>query len=182
MELEPGTPTDVASLLAPFLRASSLHISGAAATASLRKDLVADHRLRSQDVDAAFAVSRLTPGTNLLALYTLLGHKVGGWPLAVSAVAVGVGLPALIVVMLVFLYTHATSDVVSRMMTGARAAGVAVLLGSAVQLLKPHFGERPVAAATLALVAGALAATQLLNLFVVLVLAAVAGALVLKPR
>jgi hypothetical protein len=31
-------------------------------------------------------VSRITPGADLLGLYALLGHRLGGWPLAVKAV------------------------------------------------------------------------------------------------
>ena len=66
--------------IGPFVRASALHIGAAAATASLRDELIQDERATAHDVDAAYAVSRVTPGTNLLALYALLGHRLGGWP------------------------------------------------------------------------------------------------------
>src|SRR5215510_11722194 len=65
-----------------FVRASSLHFSAAAAAAALREELVQDRHVEPYDVDAAYAVSRLTPGTNFLALFALLGHRIGGWPLA----------------------------------------------------------------------------------------------------
>ena len=57
--------------LTSFLRASSLHVGAAAAAASLRHDLIDDGSVAPADFDAAFAVARLTPGTNLLALYAL---------------------------------------------------------------------------------------------------------------
>jgi chromate transport protein ChrA len=79
--------------LAPFLRASSLHIGAAAAAASLRHDLVKEGKVESRDIDAAYAISRVTPGTNLLALYALLGHRLGGWsPVALVAWRVPVSL------------------------------------------------------------------------------------------
>lgn len=79
-------PAQSRSALGAFVRASSLHIGAAAATVSLREELVRDHGLTPEDVDAAYAVSRVTPGTNLLALYALLGHRLGGWTLSLFAV------------------------------------------------------------------------------------------------
>src|SRR5688572_11701868 len=116
--------------LAAFVRASSLHIGAAAAAASLRHDLVKDHGLEGRDIDAAYAVSRLTPGTNLLALYALLGHRLGGWSLAVQAVAVGALVPATVAVLIAVLYLEYPSPLVSTFMAGARAGGVAVFLGA----------------------------------------------------
>ena len=81
--------TIVHRALTAFLRASSLHIGAAAATAALREELTLEHPVTPRDIDAAYAVSRITPGTNLLALYAQLGHNLGGWPLAGQAVAVG---------------------------------------------------------------------------------------------
>ena len=62
--------------LLEFIRASSLHVGAAAAAAALRRDLVDTGRLPSASFDEAYAVARLTPGTNLLAMYTLLGEKL----------------------------------------------------------------------------------------------------------
>ena len=58
--------------LAEFIRASSLHVGAAAAAAALRRDLVETGRLPSAAFDEAYAVARVTPGTNLLAMYALL--------------------------------------------------------------------------------------------------------------
>ena len=62
-----------------FVRASSLHVGAAAAAAALRRDLVDQEKLSAAAFDEAYAVARVTPGTNLLAMYTLLGERIAGW-------------------------------------------------------------------------------------------------------
>jgi chromate transport protein ChrA len=168
--------------IGPFVRASALHIGAAAATASLRDELIRDERATAHDVDAAYAVSRVTPGTNLLALYALLGHRLGGWPLALSAVAVGVLMPGVVAVILVALYTHASTGFVSALMTGARAGGVAVFLGAAIRLLKPQLPAHPGRGLAFAALAVLVAPMRPLSLFAVLLVAGAAGAFLLKPR
>jgi chromate transport protein ChrA len=168
--------------IGPFLRASGLHIGAAAATASLRDELIRDGLATAHHVDAAYAVSRVTPGTNLLALYALLGHRLGGWSLGLSAVAVGVFVPAAVAVIVVAVYTHASTAFVSALMTGARAGGVAVFLGAAIRLLKPQLTAHPRMGLVFATMAVAVAASRAVSLFAVLLLAGVAGALLLKPR
>jgi chromate transport protein ChrA len=141
--------------------------------------LTKDHPLEAHDVDAAYAVSRVTPGTNLLALYAVLGHRLGGWPLAVQVVTVGVLLPALVVVLIAYFYTeyHAVAAV---FMTGARAGGVAVLLGGAVRLLKPQLIDNAATAAVFAAAAFFAAWFLSVSPFVVLLLAGASGALWLR--
>lgn len=50
-----SAPAHSRSALGAFIRASSLRIGAAAATASLRDELVKDHGLTPDDVDAAYA-------------------------------------------------------------------------------------------------------------------------------
>jgi chromate transport protein ChrA len=138
-----GVTSATQRVLPAFVRASTLHIGSAAATAALRHELVESHGVEPHEIDGAYAVSRVTPGTNLLALYALLGHRLGGWKLAVQAVAVGAFVPASEAVLVAFLYTQSTSSLVAAMMTGARAGGVAVFLGAAVRLLRPQLSNRP---------------------------------------
>lgn len=168
------------SPLAAFARASSLHIGAAAAAASLRHDLVKDHELQPRDIDAAFAVSRITPGTNLLALYALLGHRIGGWPLALQAVAVGAVVPAVLVLLVVIAYDRNASPTLAALMTGARAGGIAVFLGAAVRLLKPQVAGHPRAGVAFAVGAFVVAWAMPVNLFIVLLLAGVVGAVLLQ--
>jgi chromate transporter len=163
-----------------FVRASCLHIGAAAAAASLRHDLVGRHQLTAHDIDAAYAVSRVTPGTNLLALYAILGHRLGGWRLALAAIAVGALLPASFAVLIAYAYSHSTSPILTALMAGARAGGVAVLLGAAVRLLKPQVVAYPRAGAAFLVLAFLVAWTSPVSLFVVLLISGGAGALWLR--
>ena len=180
-ERKGGREATRTSPLAAFIRASGLHIGAAAAAASLRHDLVRDHQLGANDIDAAYAVSRLTPGTNLLALYAQLGYRLGGWWLAIQAVAIGALLPATIAVVIAFAYTHVTSPMLTALMAGARAGGVAVFLGAAIRLLKPRIAVHPRVGLGFAVLAFLVAWTLPVSLFVVLLVSAACGALWLKP-
>ena len=170
------------SPLSAFVRASSLHIGAAAAAASLRHDLAKDYRLEAHDVDAAYAVSRVTPGTNFLALYALLGHRLGGWWLAVQAVAAGALVPAVIAVLIAFLYTEYSSPLVTAFMKGARAGGVAVFFGAAVRLATPQLTANARVGTILAVVTFLAAWFLPVSPFIVLLLAGASGALWLRPR
>src|SRR5687767_16038975 len=93
----PGPSTAVQSFpLASFLRASGLHVGSAAAAAALRHDLVNQRHLTESEFDEAYAIARLTPGTNLLAMYTLLGRRLAGWRGAAVALSAGTVIPAAI--------------------------------------------------------------------------------------
>ena len=177
-----SAPAHSRSALGAFVRASILHIGAAAATASLREELVRDHDLTPQDVDAAYAVSRGTPGTNLLALYALLGHRLGGWRLALQAIAVGSLVPASVAVFVAVLYSSSTSPIIADVMAGARAGGVAVFLGAAIRLLRPQLATHPGMGSAFALTALLGAWLLPLNLFAVLVIAGTAGAIWLRPQ
>ena len=125
-----------------FVRASSLHVGAAAAAAALRRDLVDNGPLPSTVFDEAYAVARITPGTNLLAMYTLLGERFAGWAGAVSALAVGTFVPATIAVTLGAAYVaYAEHPLAHRVMQGARAGALAVFVWSIVRLLRPQLQQ-----------------------------------------
>jgi chromate transporter len=113
-----------------FVRASSLHVGAAAAAAALRRDLVDTGRLPASAFDEAYAVARITPGTNLPATYTLLGERFAGWRGALIALTVGALIPAIIAVALGAAYVvYAGHPLTQAMMQGARAGALAVLRG-----------------------------------------------------
>jgi chromate transporter len=180
---EPRPASSAASgwLLGPFLRASSLHLGAAAAASSLRHELVANGSLDRADFDAAYAIARLTPGTNLLALYALLGHRLGGWRLTLAAVAVGIMLPSTVAVLIAILYSQNASPVVALIMRGARAGGVAVFLGAVVRLIRPQLTEHRRLGITFAVVAFAVVWCLPINQLFVLLVAGGLGAVILKP-
>jgi hypothetical protein len=87
-----------------------------------QRDLVDNGPLPSSAFDEAYAVARLTPGTNLLAMYTLLGERFAGWKGALSALAVGTLVPATVAVGLGAGYVaYVEHPLASRAMQGARA-------------------------------------------------------------
>lgn len=167
--------------LGPFVRASGLHIGAAAAASSLRHELVDTSRIAPSDFDGAYAVARLTPGTNLLALYALLGHRLGGWGLALSAVAVGVLLPAVVAVLVAAVYSHNTSPLLALVMRGARAGGLAVFLGAVVRLIRPQLTEHRLLGVAFGVMAFAVVWLLPVNPLLVMLIAGALGALVLRP-
>jgi chromate transporter len=167
--------------LGPFVRASTLHIGAAAAASSLRQELVANGSLDVAHFDAAYAIARLTPETNLLALYALLGHRLGGWRLALPAVAIGIVLPSTVAVLIAILYSQHAPPVLALVMRGARAGGLAVFLGAVVRLIRPQLTEHRRLGIAFAVVAFAVVWFLPVNQLFVLLVAGGLGAVILKP-
>jgi chromate transporter len=166
--------------LGAFVRASSLHVGAAAAAAALRRDLVDNGRLSASAFDEAYAVARVTPGTNLLAMYTLLGERFASWGGAVTALAVGALLPAVIAVALSAAYVrYAANPLAQEVMQGARAGAFAVFAWAVVRLVRPQLEQhrgRGVALAVATMVMTVLPVTP----FVILLLAGGLGAVYLR--
>lgn len=125
-----------------FLRASGLHVGAAAAAAALRRDLVEQGFVTEVEFDEAFAAARVTPGTNLLAMYVILGERLAGWRGAALALGAGTVIPAAIVGLIASAYVSmAGHPLLERAMQGARAGALAVLLWAAVRLLRPQIAQ-----------------------------------------
>jgi chromate transporter len=141
--LYPGTPQ--MSRRFPwrsFVYASSLHVGAAAAAASLRHDLVDTGVVSDEAFDKSFSVSRLTPGTNLLAFYVLLGHYFNGWRGAMQALAVATVIPSMIACVAAAVYVrYAAQPVAAAALQGARAGALAVLLWAVVRLIRPQLAR-----------------------------------------
>ena len=167
--------------LLPFVRASTLHVGAAAASVSLRADLVRLQIITPEEFDRCYALARLTPGTNLLALYTALGYRIASWWGAVVALVVGTLIPALIVVALVSGYVAVSAHpFVERFMAGAKAGALGVLLWAVVRLARPFVEQYRVHVIGIAVASVALAELAGMPPFVVLLLAGGVGALVLS--
>ena len=169
--------------LEAFVRASSLHVGAAAAAAALRRDLVDSGRLPGTAFDEAYAVARVTPGTNLLAMYTLLGERFAGWTGALTALAVGALVPALIAVALGAAYvTYAGHALAREAMQGARAGALAVFAWAIVRLVRPQLEQHRSRAVALAITT--LVMTLLLPIpqFVILLITGGLGATFLRSK
>lgn len=164
-----------------FLRASSLHIGAAAAAASLRRDVVDQGRTPPELFDQAFAVSRLTPGTNLLALYVLLGRHFAGWRGALQALAIGSLVPSLLACAVAAAYAqYAASPLAGAAMKGARAGALAVLLWAAVRLIRPQLEAQGTRGILVALAAGVATVGTPVPPIIALLVGGVLGATVMK--
>ena len=158
-------------------------MGAAAAAASLQQELVDPEGLSDAEFNEAYAVARLTPGTNLLALYTLLGRRLGGGPGAALALTAGTVIPSLIAVAIAAVYVGRAKDpVVAHIMQGARAGALAVFLWAAVRLTRPVFRQQGARAAIVAVVTACVFVTGLVPQFWLLVLGGIAGAAVLRSE
>ena len=175
----PPVPSPSQSFLArAFIRASSLHVGAAAAAASLQTDLVEGGYIDSAAFNESYAVARLTPGTNLLALYTLLGYRLGGRRGATLALALGTVVPALIAVAMAAIYVrHATDLLVARGMQGARAGALAVFLWAVVRLIRPPLQAHGTGGVALAVGVLCVALTGFVPQFWLLICAGIAGSI-----
>jgi chromate transporter len=176
---EAGGP--LRSVLRAVLQASTLHVGGTATATWLRDTLVTAGRLTVADFNRCFAAARLTPGTNLLAFYTAVGHHVARWRGAIAALAIGTVVPAAMAVALTMLYLRfAAQPAVDRLMAGAQAGAVAVIIWTALRLLVATAAERPWRGAAVAAGAALAMWSALLPPVIVLLLAAAAGSIVLR--
>jgi chromate transporter len=167
--------------LGSFIRASSLHVGAAAATAALRRDLVDNGRLASTAFDEAYAVARLTPGTNLLAMYALLGERYAGWRGALSALAVGTLTPSVVAVALAAAYVaYPQNSLAHEAMQGARAGALAVFAWAIVRLVRPQLQQHRQRGILLAIATLVMTLALPIPQFVVLLIAGGIGAAFLR--
>ena len=176
---------NLARLAALFARDANLTFGGGTATAeTLRRELVSRRGWVSDfDFRFGYAASRLTPGTNLLALCAVLGWQIGGGRGAVVALLASSIPGAMIVAALTAGYYDVVAvPGVADAVRGAVAASVALILATAWALMRPQLvaGKR---IRTLTLIALCWTAHDVFHLsaLTVLLAASAIGGLWLKP-
>ena len=173
----------LAPVLALITQASSLHVGGIATMTWLRQRFIATGSVTAAEFDRAFAVARLTPGTNLLAFFAAIGYTVARWRGVITCLVISSVLPGAITVALSILYVdHAASPLIERFMEGARAAAVAILAWNAVRLFVLSVGHRWLRALALAGVTLAAGASGRVPLIVILLVAAAVGAFLFRSE
>lgn len=118
--------------------------SGAASTVLLRKEIVENRDwLGKHQFALCYALARVTPGTNLFALFSAAGWYLRGWPGAIVAI-VAASLPASIAVILLTLGYLAiyTSRLGQAAIVGAMAAVVGTIIAGAWLLMQPDILSR----------------------------------------
>lgn len=177
------TPARLTELALVFARHGNLTFGGGMASiAALRQDVVAKGWLRQLDSDLAYALSRLTPGTNALAFTAAAGWLIRGWPGTLIGLASGSFPAAVITLAATMLYETLTRNATAAMaLRGAAAASIGAMFATGFVLIWPYF-TKPAQRKWLllfAILAGAFALNyfQLLSPFPILLLAAAVGAL-----
>jgi len=128
----PSEPTlSLRELLLIFLRVGATAWGGGGSTfVMLHSEFCVRRKLLSEDeFQLLFALARVVPGMNLLALAVLLGHKFGRFAGAVTALA-GLSLPcfSIIVLLSAFFRDRDPGPVLRGVVQGLTPAAVALLL------------------------------------------------------
>ncbi len=137
-----STAPTLAELAKAFIRYGNLTFGGGSATiATLHGEIVERRRwLDEHPFQFSYALSRLTPGTNLLAFDAAIGWLLRGWRGAFVALIAGSVPAAVIATGLTAVFEHwSRNQVVQVGLRGALAAAVAVMLITGVTLIRPHW-------------------------------------------
>jgi chromate transporter len=168
----------LAAIARVFARhANSTFGGGSATIAVLRRHLV-DRRawLDAAEFDLGYALSRLTPGTNLFAFCTAAGWTARGWPGALIALlAASLPCSILAVAATAFYGELHASALFAAALRGALAAAVAIMLSTAWVFAEPHARSAPRKALAVAPAAAALSLGFHRSPVEILLLAALAG-------
>ncbi len=113
---------------------------GSATIATLHPEIITKRSwVTQQQFDLSYALSRLTPGTNLLAFSTAIGWLVSGWSGAV-VVLLASSIPcSLLAILLTAVYQSVTGNPFAMVaLRGALAAAVGIVAATAWTLIRPH--------------------------------------------
>ena len=168
------------SLAGVFLRYGNTTFGGGSATiATLHGQIVTKHSWVTQrQFDLSYALSRLTPGTNLLAFSTAIGWLASGW-LGALVVLLASSIPcSLLAVILTAVYQSlGRHPFALTALRGALAAAVGIVAATAWTLIRPHVKEvQPLKIVAFSLGALLLAAVFHIAPIRILLVAAVIGA------
>lgn len=182
MAAEPGHGSRVAPTLAAiagvFARYANTTFGGGSATIAVLKEQVVTRRgwIDEAEFELSYALSRLTPGTNLLAFCTAAGWTARRWRGAlVALIAASIPCSVLAVVMTVFYERLQGSAAFQAARRGALASAVAIMVATAWVFAEPHVKAAPGKALAVVPCAMALSLGIHLSPIQILLLAAVAG-------
>lgn len=177
---EPRVPPTLWSLLSVFARYANTTFGGGSATIAVLKEQVVTRRgwLALEEFELSYALSRLTPGTNLLAFCTAAGWTARRWSGAlVALIASSLPCSLLAVLVTVFYEELRGSAWFLAALAGALAAAIAIMISTAWVFAEPHVRAAPRKAAIIVPAAGALSLGAGLTPVKILLVAAVVGLL-----
>jgi chromate transporter len=108
----------------------------------LGRELVEQRRwLSSEKFDLAFALSRVTPGTNLLAFCAAIGAQLMGFTGAMAAVLAVTVPSAILAVLFIYGFELGQTNAIAMAAIGGTVAAVAGMMWSTIwTILRPHVG------------------------------------------
>lgn len=174
-----GVPT-LAEIASVFARYANTTFGGGSATIAVLKDQILARRgwIDEAEFDLNYALSRLTPGTNLLAFCTAAGGTARRWLGAlVALVASSLPCSLLAVIMTAFYVELHDSALFQAALRGALAAAVAIIVSTAWVFAEPHVKLAPRKAMIVVPCAVALSLGVHFSPVKILLLAALAGIL-----
>lgn len=142
---QPGraNPT-LADLAKVFSRIGALTFGGGATTmAALQWELVNRRAWTNRkQFETSFALSRLTPGTNLFAFCTAIGWTLRGWAgAAASLLAASVPCSALAVLFTFVYRLFGRNPFAASAIRGTLASAVGILIASSWELVRPYLNR-----------------------------------------
>ena len=172
-----AAPT-LAVIAGVFARYANTTFGGGSATIAVLKEQVVRRRgwIDEAEFELSYALSRLTPGTNLLAFCTAAGWTARRWRGAlVALIAASIPCSVLAVVMTVFYEQLHASAAFQAALRGALASAVAIMVATAWVFAEPHVKAAPRKAIAVVPCAMALSLGGHLSPIEILLLAAAAG-------
>jgi chromate transporter len=159
-----------------FARYANTTFGGGSATIAVLKRQLVEQRgwIDEGEFDLSYALSRLTPGTNLLAFCTAAGWTTRRWLGAIVALLAS-SIPCSLIAVLVTVFYAELYDSVyfQAALSGALAAAVAIVVATAWVFAEPHVKSAPWKAAAVVPCAIALSLVGLSPVQVLLAAAAV---------
>ena len=153
---------------------------GTATIVEIERHVIDEHEwLSRRDSHLAYAISRLTPGTNLLAYCVGAGWRMRGLAGAIVALcAASLPSAAMATALTRFFALWSERPLTAAALRGALAAAIAIMVGTAWTMMRPTMqGRRAIRTVVLAVAAFALAYVVRVTPVQVLFAAAVFGAL-----
>jgi chromate transporter len=179
-------PPTLRKLTDVFLRVGNTTFGGGIPTiAALQRELVEQRGwLSPEDYALAFSLSRVTPGTNVIAFCAAAGARILGFRGALAGVLAETGPSAVLAILMTQGYeTWRTNAWVMAAVAGTIAAVAGMMWASIWSIVKPYFRDRAHAFHALVITLGAFVAVSKLGLgpLSVIGLAVIVGLLWKEP-
>jgi chromate transporter len=127
-----------------FLRIGNTTFGGGYVTIGMLGRELVDKRgwLSVEKFDLAFALARVTPGTNSIAFCAAIGSVLRGWPGAIAAVIASTAPSAVVAVVFIYAFEASQSNrIAMAAISGTVAAVVGMMWSTIWTILRPHVGN-----------------------------------------